>query len=77
MTNIFIYRRDNKATPPPLPNNLDDGEVSGICDIIDGTIDTIREWESDEAECKREITYWVDILEKLDPDRAVRWHDYI
>lgn len=69
--NIFI---------PPKPASgydLNDDEVSGICDIIDGTIDTIREWESDEDERKSEMTYWIDILKKLDPDRAARWSDYI
>jgi len=50
-----------------------EAEASGICDIIDGTIDTIREWEPEEEVATGEISYWINILEKLNPKRAERW----
>jgi hypothetical protein len=35
-----------------------------MCDIIDGTVDTLRGWASDE-EIATEVPYWERILEKL------------
>lgn len=46
--------------------DLTDGEMSGICDIIRGTVDSIRGWESDEEVEATETAYWDKITAKLE-----------
>ena len=43
---------------------LEQEEIDGIVDIINGTVDTIRGWGSDE-EVALEVPYWERIIKKL------------
>jgi len=56
-------------------NQLNDDEKDAIGDIIDGTLDSINDFEHGNEKDRAELmTFWVNILRKLDQaDAADDW----